>query len=62
MNTNNNGSALLLEWINQERYYIGYSSPIYGFSQLMSTDFLFQLLQRVNPRYFSDLNHLSFEF
>lgn len=62
MSINNNGSALLLEWINKERSYFEHSNPVYEFSQLMSTSFVYELLQRVHPRYFSELNHLSFEF
>lgn len=61
MLSNNNGSALLMEWVNQERAHQALPLTLYDFQHLKTTGFLYGLLQKVNPSYFLALNHLSFD-
>lgn len=59
--SNNNGSALLLSWLNQELTFSNNKQVYYDFEHLKNSDFAYQLYQKINQTYFEELNHLNFD-
>lgn len=60
--SNNNASSLLLAWVNYEWQLLHGHSPIYDFEQVKNSSFIYELLQKIHGKYFSRLNHLSYDF
>ena len=61
MSSGNNRSTLM-EWVNLERKHFGLENVVYDYQHLKDTSFVYQLLQKIHPTYFSRLNHLTFQF
>ena len=50
--SNNNGSTLLLSWVNQELAFSHSKQVFYDFEHLKNSDFVYQLYQKINQAYF----------
>jgi len=50
--SNNNGSALLLAWVNQELSFLNSRNVFYDFEHLKTSNFVYQLYLQISQTYF----------